>query len=324
MSDHAMEIPAIPDFNPKMVRRATRRGLLRVAVIAALIVGAAFAVVDFGSGWLARRHDNGARTQQAVEGAMIAHPGYAQYLSQDSSGHRNSISRTGDYSGTVTLAEVGPTGQPGATTEVHTNRPLFGDFSVNGIVVPSKLEDAIRNARPGKDATRRVLSGLPDSVAASAIVEFTAPLDQKAADTAMKQMGVKVGTDAPPTAQAVETDNGEYLFTPLHTRNPGQPIEAEPNTYFDMLGSPLVSEQLFASNATTAIREYADHVHHADDHWLKQLGLPGSDQLKQIAQDGKIYGFVWNGASPAQLKALLERADVRSVAISDAVFNVSG
>jgi DNA-directed RNA polymerase specialized sigma24 family protein len=75
---------------------------------------------------------------------------------------------------------------------------------------------------------------------------------------------------------------------------------------------------------TIARNTLVDHVHHADDQWLKQLGLPGSDQLKQIAQDGKIYGFVWNGASPAQLKALLERADVRSVAISDAVFNVSG
>src|SRR6516162_4928666 len=73
------ELPEIPEYDPKMIRRASRRGIVRVTLIVIVIIATISAVAINGSGWISHSHHPWRHTVTATESAALAHPGYDQY-----------------------------------------------------------------------------------------------------------------------------------------------------------------------------------------------------------------------------------------------------
>ncbi len=59
-----------------------------------------------------------------------------------------------------------------------------------------------------------------------------------------------------------------------------------------------------------------------DDHNLAELGLPHAATIKRIAASGRIYGFIAERRSVADLRSLLDDPAVRSVGLADEAFDL--
>jgi hypothetical protein len=63
-------------------------------------------------------------------------------------------------------------------------------------------------------------------------------------------------------------------------------------------------------------------LHDGDDRNLGRVGLPRSEQIKRVASEGRIYGFILQQTSLKTLRRLLADPNVRSVNVADVAFNL--
>ena len=255
---------------PPSLRRAVFLGVLRTGFAAAawLLVGALLVVLT-GIILAGVRGEHFADVAQG--GALVGRPEYASNDSNCCSGLGYSLrmdldlTARGTIGGTSTLTGVVREGVTGAiSTEMP---PATG----------TPIGDALRRGRPAKDATAAFLATLPDSVVASAVVEFGTPLS---ADEFLAL--------TPDSFRAQV-----FLSSPYD-----QPVATWPVT--DLRG----------------FQEWVGHLSGGDDDALRELDAPPLKQLLSLAADPKVGGAVVERLTVAQLRTLLADPRVESVNIA--------
>jgi hypothetical protein len=260
---------------PPSLRRAVFLGVLRTGFAAAawLLVGALLVVLT-GIILAAVRGQHFAEIAQG--GALVGRPEYASDESNCCPGLGYSLrmdldlTARGAIGGTSTLTGVVRKGLLGAiTTEMP---PATG----------TPVGDALKRGRPAKDATGAFLATLPDSVVASAVVEFGSPLSAN-----------------------------EFLdLTPGSFR--AQVFLSSP--YDEPIASWQVSD-------LRGFQDWVGHLSGGDDDALRELDAPPLKQLRSLAADPRVNGAVVDRLTVAQLRTLLADPRVASVNIAAVGFD---
>jgi hypothetical protein len=260
---------------PPSLRRAVFLGVLRTGFAAAawLLVGALLVVLT-GIILAAVRGQHFAEVAQG--GALVGRPEYASAESNCCPGLGYALrmdldlTARGAIGGTSTLTGVVRKGLLGAiTTEMP---PATG----------TPIGDALKRGRPAKDATKAFLATLPDSVAASAVVEFGTPL----------------------------TANEFLSLTPDSFR--AQVFLSSP---YD---EPIASWQV---TDLRGFQEWVSHLSGGDDDALRELDAPPLKQLRSLAADPHVHGAVVERLTVAQLRTLLADPRVESLNIAAVGFD---
>ena len=366
MSDEAMERESgseneieIPEFDAKSVRRASRRGVVRAALIATLVVGMVFAVVDFGTGAYARSQHDPQRKLFLMNSATMGHPGYAPGSpgNEIENHFRKSVSRLGDVDVIVPWSQLDPFGNLQDRVDVRVQQTLTGTLHTT-TPPASKVELALQAGRRTKDQTRGVLRGLPSSTATTIVVELTDGVTDHDFWPMVEKLGlvktvpadqVPAGFDPsnvvqglPPGASGAvqvfkpgdKTFDGTLLETPVFAdhADPRMPFPIVlASEYTAAAGggtitstSPAVNapEHIGVEQPSDQVKSWAKQLRSSDDELLTELGLHTSKEIKQAAANAKTYGFVVRGLSPAEVMKLLDRPEVRSISIADAAFDL--
>ena len=255
--------------------------------------------------------------------------------------NQTGVSRTGDFNSVMYLQQTDPLANGvGAPSALHVHQSVFGDAEATDFIAPTKLETAIRKERPTKDATRRVLRGLPSSSASSVAMELATPMNQDEFNTFSRRLGLATWVTAPngnPDAPMVDTS----IFTPMHAMmtldqigGSGGPqtvidstaplVAVPPGFQFDTGSARTGSAQMDQSSATQQLRQFAAGLKPSDNSLLIDVGQKPANEVQAIAEAGKIYGFTMSGLSPTEIATYLDRPEIRSVAVADAVLNTAG
>jgi hypothetical protein len=260
---------------PPSLRRAVFLGVLRTGFAAAawLLVGALLVVLT-GIILAAVRGQHFAEVAQG--GALVGRPEYASDDSNCCPGLGYSLrmdldlTARGAIGGTSTVTGVVRKGPLGAIT---TDMPPAAGTPVG---------DALKRGRPAKDATKAFLATLPDSVVASAVVEFGTPLS---ADEFL---------DLAPGSFRAQV----FLSPP----------------YDEPIASWQVSD-------LRGFQDWVGHLSGGDDDALRELDAPPLKQLRSLAADPHVNGAVVDRLTVAQLRGLLADPRVASVNIAAVGFD---
>jgi hypothetical protein len=262
---------------PPSLRRAVFLGVLRTGFAAAawLLVGALLVVLT-GIILAAVRGQHFAEVVQG--GALVGRPEYASAQNNCCPGLGYSLrmdldlTARGAIGGTSTLTGVVREGLFGAiTTEMP---PAAG----------TPIGDALQRGRPAKNATTAFLATLPDSVVASAVVEFGTPL------SANEFLDLTPGSL-----------RAQVFLTPPYD----EPIASWPVS--DLRG----------------FQEWVSHLSDGDDGALRELAAPPLKQLRSLAADPQVDGAVVENLTVAQLRTLLADPRVASVNIAAVGFDLA-
>ena len=262
---------------PPSLRRAVFLGVLRTGFAAAawLLVGALLVVLT-GIILAAVRGQHFAEVAQG--GALVGRPEYASADSNCCPGLGYSLrmdldlTARGAIGGTSTLTGVVREGLSGAiTTEMP---PAAG----------TPIGDALKRGRPAKAATNALLATLPNSVVASAVVDFGTPLS------------ANQFLDLTPDSLRAQV----FLSSPYD-----EPIASWPVT--DLRG----------------FQEWVGRLSSGDDDALRALDAPPLQQLRSLAADPHVEGAVVERLTVAQLRTLLADPRVESVNIAAVGFDLA-
>ena len=255
---------------PPSLRRAVFLGVLRTGFAAAawLLVGALLVVLT-GVVLGAVRGQHFAEVVQG--GALVGRPEYASGRSNCCPGLGYSLrmdldlTARGAIGGTSTVPGVIREGVSGAITAEMP--PAAG----------TPVGDALTRGRPAKDATKAFVATLPESVVASAVVEFGTPLR------------ANEFLDLIP-----DSFRAQVFLSPPYTE-------------------PIASWQVADLRG---FQEWVSHLSGGDDDALRALGAPPLKQLRSLAADPHVDGAVVERLTVAQLRTLLADPRVESVNIA--------
>ncbi|MCU7730507.1 hypothetical protein ODJ79_42900 [Actinoplanes sp. KI2] len=260
---------------PPSLRRAVFLGVLRtgLAAVAWLLVGALLVVLTgVVLGGLRGEHF----ADVARGGALVGRPEYASVDSTCCPGLGYSLRMSLDL---TTRGTVGGTST--LTGVVREN--VLGEISADlPPAAGTPVGEALDRGRPAKDATKAFLATLPDSVAASAVVEFGTPL------SADEFLGL-----VPVSSRSLA-----FLSAPYD-----EPVASWPAT--DLRG----------------FQDWVGQLSGGDDDALRALQAPPYAQLRSLAADPHVHGAVLDNLTVTQVRALLADPRVTSVNIAAVGFD---
>ncbi|HEY3000766.1 MAG TPA: hypothetical protein VGJ44_00325 [Kribbellaceae bacterium] len=279
-------LPDLPNVDESTIRRAVLRGVLRSGFAAAawlLVIVLVLVLASFGI--QAARGDT---FDVARDGVGVAHPEYE--IAQEGSCCGDGLTSPATSTLTLRLRSRGVIG-PSIDTTGSVHRGWSGDLTTElGRSDATPVGEALGRGRVEKTAARAFLATLPKSVTASAIVEFTEPLDA----TAFEALSA-----APP----VPFGRGPIFVSPIYP------------------GKGFIGTVCWPVPEVAAFTAWARHLDAGDNDDLDALGLPSAADLRRAADPARIYGFVLDRASVDELQALLADGRVRSINVVDAGFD---
>jgi hypothetical protein len=298
VDERAPDLSEPPPFDPRHVRRAVWRGVLRTAFVAVGWLLGALIVLQVASGvWSGRGRDRFAEVVRY--GFSVAHPEYDAL----SGGCCNADIRFG---ATIFLYPVPRTAtSESPSSEVLLRRDFRGRIAFQGQRPQSESTPVMRALGLGRSelkATERLLAELPRPVSVTAVIEFAQPADQAAFDAF-------AGRHPQPLTFMVP-----ILVSPVYYGDPvihGQPDPAVP---FPPLSWPEPS--------IAGFQRWAAMLRPSDDPNLAELGLPSATGIQRIAGSARIHGFITRPLSIDELLELLHDPAVRSVNVADVAFDL--
>ncbi|MBV1850088.1 hypothetical protein [Catellatospora tritici] len=297
MTEDPLDLPPVPAFDDRAVRRAMRRGVVRTAAVAAaallalllLVCGTSVAVSTL-------RGDRFFKV--AYYGTVSAHPEYR--LAQD-----GSCCAAGPLFGLTNLGlaaelrlrarPLGALNYPAASTATVT-QDVDGTLHTSFDDGPTPLRDALRRGRPDRARTQAFLASLPDATVVSALVEFADPVP-----------GTRFGAffDSRVPVAAV-SDRGVPVFAV-------GPYESSPYNPVTWPNADLGE-----------LRAWADGLDDSYDEALAEVGLPPAAQLRMAAEAGLVHAFVLPRVPLPVLRALAADPNVHSVNLLDTATDPGG
>jgi len=278
----------IPDvfLDERAVRRAVLRGVLRtgLAALGWLLTGLLILGI---AGTAAAAHRAERLSVLIPIGAQVAHPEY-EFGGNSCCGGWGGPGLTYTFTQTVRLrgAQVSQD-----ETQVAFKKGLWGtDYPELDPRGQSPIRTALARGRIDKAASRQFLATLPTPTVASAIVEFTAPVDRAAFEAFALKPSVPYAIGAAVfVTDPYPADQGQVLSWP----NPD----------------------------LAAFTRWAGQLRSSDDADLRRLDLPTAASIKRVASDPRIHAFVVDRAPLDELRRLLDDPQVRNVNIADVAFD---
>jgi len=281
--DNPFDVPEMNVLDDGSIRRAVRRGVVLTGLVAAAWLLLATVVLYLGGVVVVAVHTKHFH-DLAYYGAQVGRPGYTV------NGNSCCLGTLG-LSSTQELelhqrGALGPTGQ-------ITGRVWRGFTGRLGSVLPddsaTPIGAALQRERPTKAGTTAFLGTLPPLISASAIIEFSTPLDEAALDN--------------------------FRFT-----DTGSLSSSDPWALFlaDPYGGQVVS---WPEHSVVDFPDWVATLSADDDNELDKLGAPSVAVLRTAAKTPRIHAVVIEQASVSDLQTLLKNPQVRSVNVAEVGFD---
>lgn len=318
MTDHNEHPPEhrfeVPEFDERAARRAIRRGIFRTAFSALLLAFFTLICLEIASHFWQKRGDREQRFQTVAGlGFLVANPGWEGEPSGCCNGSLTSIELSLD----VWPQGASPTGE---RTRAWLRLNLLGRVEIDSIpILPdTAVDEALSRGSPSKQATRELVSQLPQPVRAMAVVEFDEPLDAPEFAELLRAHGVPSGEpelrDSPPVFL-----EAPYGFDPAA----GHLSKLTwPNPHIATSASGIEDALVPLADPLTQFESWAGLLEDGDDGNLDRLGLPPAQHIKRVAESARAHGFLFERATVEQLEGLLDDPLVRSVNVADVAFDL--
>jgi hypothetical protein len=308
----------LPVFDSRAARRAIWRGVVRTAFTAIFVVFVAYVILTFASGFWQKSGDREERFQTvAGVGFLVAHPDWRG----EPSGCCNV-----DLTSLELFLDIRPQTANALTptTRAWLRLNLLGRIVIDWIpIIPqTPIEQALSGSRPSKAQTQALLDELPEPMRASAVVELATPLDAPQFADLLQRARVPFATPGLRNSPPVFL---EPPYPPFHSEGPDPELRparklAWPNP---TIASHTAAEgELAPADPLTQFKAWAAKLDDGDNRNLGRLGLPPADEIKKLAADPKVHGFILPTASIERLSALLRDPAVRSVKAVDVAFDL--
>jgi hypothetical protein len=306
-----------PVFDERAARRAVWRGVARTAITAVLFVFVGLVLLQLVSGFWQRRGDREERFQAVAGlGFLVANPGWRG----EPSGCCNTDLTSIELALDVQPRTASPVSQ---STKAWLRLNILGRLVIDSIpVLPeTPIEHALAGGRPEKSTTEALLSDLPEPVAATALIEFTAPLTSQQFQEFRERNRITGGAPAPLPSYAppIFLESPYPPFHPDEEQGLRQKLTwPESSTAAsEGLGSPVP-----IADPLTQFQDWAADLDDGDDRNLGRLKLPTAEQIKRLAENPRVYAFILDRTSIQRLRTFLDDADVRSVNVADVAFDL--
>ncbi|TYB58365.1 hypothetical protein FXF51_37585 [Nonomuraea sp. PA05] len=299
MSD---DFPEMPDFDPKLTRKAVRRGLLRTTSSVLAVLLALALVATLGSSLVQQRGDRERRMMDVLGTAFkLYNPAYTVTVGDCCETTPWSMSFQASASPLRAIGGFWPTG--GGTYTI--SQDFFGRVgrlplgSTAGTRLSISLFDVGGTLAP-KEQVRKVLARLPDGLNALAVVEFAAPL---------KEAELKGFLD----------QNRTCADKVVYERRTG----SLPITWGDITWDrgEFAEGKQGCGVGLDNFRTWVGLLREHDDANLRRFDL-SLNRLRKAAGDGLAYAYVDQLASVAELRKLIEDPRVRTVRLADVTFDL--
>jgi len=319
----------LPPFDEGATRRAVRRAVVRTAITAIGGLLVLLIVASIGSDlWSARTKD---RLRFIMGRAyQAANPGY---LINFSSGPRSRWDFGTDLNGNAQALE--PSGFSNASTNITLRQSFYGRITQQTILTPTHIDELFCCVgRSDKLQAPRLLRELPAAVEFSALVELKTPLDETTFTAFRHRIGI-CGRDDIDTFANIQEAEARHI---RETNACGGNSESQTAELAAMILSPTQQVRL-AENPGKSLDgahrltwpdfslvefdRWATALRASDEANMRKLLLPGVEEIKRRARDGKIYGFIVTGLRPDRLSALLKAPEFGDVTIADVALSIS-
>jgi hypothetical protein len=299
----------LPAFDSRTARRAIWRGVVRTALTAVFVVFVAYVILTLVSSFWQKSGDREERFQTVAGlGFLVAHPDWRGEPSGCCNVDLTSLELSLDVQ-PQTANALSP------STRAWLRLNILGRIVIDSIpVLPqTAIEQALSTGRPSTAQTHRLLEELPGPMRASAIVELARPMTAPEFAELLARANVPVGPslhNSPPV----------FLESPYDPElGPARKL-AWPNP---TIASHTAAEgDLAPADPLTQFKTWATKLDDGDDRNLGRLGLPTESEIKELAANPRIHGFILPKASTEILQALLDDQETRSVKIADVAFDL--
>lgn len=311
----APELPDLPAFDNRAMRRAVRRGVVRTAFVGALWLVLASVVLSIG-GHAAlvglSREDHLERV--VAVGWQVAHPEYIVMLAPPRTGYVH-------VTEAIAAQPLGAQPVPGFS-KLSFTESLFGGVSRSDpdptTVASSILQNLGAYGILGggvRASERKMLEQLPKPVRVAAVIEFVKPLsyaDYKAfasrngATMDLQDAPLLLGAVGDPTKRL----DGSHVLTGVCAWAPIYSAETHHAAPSD-------------EDPIGGFRSWVHSLHDSDRDALLQVGVDLSF-LRASAQAGLVHGVIVTAASADQLLKYLNDPAVATVHPYDVAFAVEG
>jgi hypothetical protein len=311
----ALELPA---FDSRSARRAIWRGVMRTALTAVFLVFLAYLVLLLVSSFWQKRGDREARFQTVAGlGFLIAHPEWR--------GEPAGCCNT-DLTSLELFLDVQPytANALGPTTRAWLRLNILGRIVIDSLpLLPATpIERALSDGPPTKAQTRELLLELPKPIRASAIVELATSLESSGFEGLLKRSGLAIEG---PGLLASPPIFLEPPYPRFETEGPEPEIGSRrqlawPNPF--IAASAAAQGEIPLADPLTQFQTWAAMLENGDNRNLGRLGLPAASQIKTLAANPEVHGFILAEATVESLRVLLDDPSVRSVNVADAAFDL--
>lgn len=312
----------LPSFDERATRSAMRRAVLRTALTAAIGLLALLMVAASASGlWSAR----GQKRLRFIMGRayQAANPGY---LVEFAPGPRSRLDFGTDLRGGAQALEPG--GFAYVSTAVTVRQSFYGRVTEQTILPTTHIDELFCCVRRSdKDTAPKLLQTLPTGIEFSALVELKTPLEERTFTMFRHRLGIcgRNISDALAYFREAETRQAQEINGCGSSRQ-----NAQTAVLAAMVLSPTsrerakVQESVDGSHRITwpdyslvEFDRWASALRGSDEPNIRKLLLPGVDEIKRTAREGKIYGFVVTGLRPEPLRALLKAPELADITFAD-------
>ncbi|GAA2867736.1 hypothetical protein [Nonomuraea rubra] len=294
------DFPEMPDFDPKLTRKAVRRGLARTTSYALVLLLALALVATAGPMILQTRDGREQRMTDVLGTAFkVYNPAYRVVTNGCCEVTPLSMSFTVSAEPLRPVEAISP-------TSTHTvSQSLFGQVGhlPLGRNANTRLSQSLYDVGTdlaAKENVRKTLARLPGDLRALAVVEFTAPLKP---DELESWLGTK----------------RKCAHSVVYERRPG----ALPITW----GSITWDRGTFTEDkegcgvGLSNFRSWTAILRDHDDANLRRFDL-SLDRLRRAARDGLAYAYVDETSSVESLRELIEDPRVRTIRLADVTFDL--
>jgi hypothetical protein len=281
--DNPFDVPELNLLDDGSIRRAVRRGIVLTGLVAAAWLLLATVVLYIGGVVVVAVHTKHFH-DLAYYGAQVGRPGYVV------NGNSCCLGSLGLSS--AQELELHQRGALGPTGQV-TGRVWRGFTGTLGSVLPDEnatpIGAALQRERPTKAGTTAFLGTLPPMISASAIIEFSTPLDEAALENFPFNDTGSLSSSDPRALLFANPYEGQVVSWPEHS---------------------VVDFPDWVATLTPD-----------DDNELDELGAPSVAVLRTAAKSPRIYAAVVEQATIGDLQALLKNPRVRSVNVAEVGFD---
>ncbi|MGR6923753.1 hypothetical protein ACU635_56640 [[Actinomadura] parvosata] len=294
------DFPEMPDFDPKLTRKAVRRGLLRTTanVLAVLL---ALALVTVAGPMLLQTRDGREQRMTDVLGTAfkVYNPAYRVVTNDCCEVTPLSMSFT------VTAEPLRPIGAVSPVSTYTISQSLFGRVghlplgrNANTRLSQSLYDVGTELAR--KEDVRKVLNRLDGDLRALAVVEFAAPLDA----AGLKDWLGRTGR----CAQSV-----------VYERRPGSLPITWGSITWDR--GTFTEDKEGCGVGLANFRSWVAQLGRDDDPNLRRFDLT-FDRLRQASLKGLAYAYVDETSTVEALRELIDDPSVRTIRLADAALDL--